>query len=249
MWLVLASDLMFFLGLVGAFIVLRAGNAHLFADHVKGLNKGLAGAGVLALSLSSVMMFIAVRAARLRLMRRCCIALVATLLCGGSFAAVRLIEYSNALNHHTMVARQTDGDPLVVFDGQIDWWNGEPKNTRIIDGYAAPDPSDFDPHTISEEDIAALSPEGARSAKEFTLPAEVFQDIPYGPGKNIFYANWFTLTGAHLFHVGAGMLAITFLLIQNLRKKLPLIQAECVGLFWHFTVMVGIVLFPLIYLG
>ena len=248
MWLLIASDLMFFVGLIGAIIVLRAGNNLLFANHVKQLSKETSGAGALLLAISSGTMFIAVRAARQKSVFRCSIALLATLLFASAFMGSRLLEFATTLNHHTILARERAGDPLVVFDGQIDWWNADPKPTRIIDGFAAPVPADFDVHAISEEDVARLARQSTGNPKEFTLPAEIFQDVRYGPAKNIFYASWYTLTAAHLVHVAVGAIAILLLLIQNLLKKLVLNQVECVALFWHFIVMLGIVLIPLLYL-
>ena len=244
MWLVIASDLMFFIGLVGAFLVLRAGNLSLFANHELGLSKSLAGRGVLVLIASSVTMFIAVGAARTGSTQRCRLALLATLLLACAFACLRWIEYSNALNHHTIAARQSSGDPLLLFDGRVDRVNSQ----ETVEGYSARIPADFDIHIISQNDIARLSPQGAGNLKTFILPPEIFQDVRYGPGKNIFYATWFTLTGAHLVHVGVGLVAIVVLLLQSLKRPLHPIHVECVGLFWHFTVLVGIVLFPLLYL-
>jgi cytochrome c oxidase subunit 3 len=248
MWLVIASDLMFFVGLVGAFIVLRAGNPVLFADHARELQRGSGVVESVALLISSAMMFAAVRARRNGQIKKSAWALLATVLCAGGFIALRSIEYADLLNHHTIVARENDSDPLLVFDGQIDWWNGYAPSQRYIDGYAAPVPADFDPHVVSEKGIEMLSPRGAREATEFPVPAKVFEDVRYGPGKNIFYAGWFTLTGAHLVHVVAGVIAIGVLLVQMGRDRASPIQMECVGLYWHFMVLVGVCLFPLLYL-
>jgi heme/copper-type cytochrome/quinol oxidase subunit 3 len=249
MWLALASDLMFFVGLTGAVIVLRSGNASLFADHIKGLNRGLGWAGAVALAMSSVAMVIAVRAARTRSTMICCVALLATLTCAGTFAGLRIIEYADALDHHTIVARPTDGAPLMVFDGRIDWWDGvAARGNRILDGYAAPIPPDFDPHVVSEEDVSRLSPTGTAHPSELYLPAATFQDVRYGPGKNVFYASWFTLTAAQLFHIAVGMIASAVLLVQFLRKKATVRQAEYLGLYWHFCVMIGLFMFASYYL-
>jgi heme/copper-type cytochrome/quinol oxidase subunit 3 len=235
---------MFFLGLAGAFLVLRAGNKNLFAEDVTGLSQGLAQAGLGALLLSSVMMFVAVRAARRGSDVDCNRALKATLLSAAAFIGLRSMEYSNALAHHTIVARSAASDPLIVYDGSVSTMGGR----RTLTGFAAPLPADFDPHTISQSDVAKLS-QGIGHPKTFLLPADFFQDVRYGPGKNIFYATWFTLTGAHLVHAAAGLIAIGLLMYLMPRKRASAKHVEYVALYWQFVVLVGFILFPLMYLG
>ncbi len=167
MWLFCASDLMFFVGLIGAFIVLREGNAGPFSDHEKGLSLGLAGAGVGAMMLSSVAAFAAVRGARAGSTIACGIGLLLTLLCGIAFIAFRSMEYA----------------------------------------------------------------------------------VSYGPGTDVFFAIWFTLTGAHLVHVACGLVAIIVLLIQLLRTKALPKQIHYVAMYWNFTVFIGVFLFALLYLS
>ena len=76
----------------------------------------------------------------------------------------------------------------------------------------------------------------------------IAQDINYGPWKNIFYADYFTLTGIHGLHVIGGIIPIFFLLVQATRGKLFPAQTEYIGLYWHFVDLVWIFLFPLLYL-
>jgi len=199
---------------------------------------------VLALIFSSVMMFIAVRAARRESETDCSRALTAGLISAAIFIGLRSMEYSNALAHHTIVARTTATDPLIVYDGTVSTLG----DRQTLTGYAAPLPADFDPHTISQNDVAKLS-QGAGNPRKFLLPKELFQDVRYGPGKNIFYATWFTLTGAHLVHALAGLIAIGILMFLLPRKRASARHVEYVGLYWHFLVLVGIVLFALMYLS
>jgi heme/copper-type cytochrome/quinol oxidase subunit 3 len=243
MWLVIVADLMFFLGLVGAFVVLRAGNADLFANHQRGLSAALAGGGVAVLILSSAAMFIATQAAPRGSLMTSRLALLATLSCAVAFVGLRAVEYSNALNHHTMTGRDREADPLIVYDGHFRALNGK----QVIEGYAAPVPSDFDAHTISQHDVDRLSHAKGYEAA-FPIPRIIFQDIRYGPAKNIFFAIWYAVTGAHMFHIAIGLIAIAVLLIQLLRKRALPKHVEYVGLYWHLVVFVGVILFPLLYL-
>jgi heme/copper-type cytochrome/quinol oxidase subunit 3 len=244
MWFVIVADLMFFVGLLGAFLVLRSGNAALFADHEAGLNKSQAQWSMLVLICSSLTMFIAVKAARSGTADRCRSMLLMTLLLGAAFTGLRGLEYSNALNHHTIVARQSESNPMVLLDGRVEQFAGK----QTLDGYAVPLPANADAHLMSQNDIAQLSTRGVGSVRRFILPSEIFQDIRYGPGKNIFYACWYTLTGVHLVHVAVGLIAIGTLLLLSKKKPLLAKHVENVGLFWHFVIAVGVLLFPLIYL-
>jgi hypothetical protein len=166
---------------------------------------------------------------------------MATLLLGTAFVAERTVEYLDTLNHHTIVARLKDDGPLMVFDGDSEWWKGSGPGYRVIAGYAATLPPNFDIHTISEIDVGQALPQGERHPKEFELYNEPLQDVRYGPGKNIFYAIWYTITGVHMGHVGVGMVVIAVLLVQMLRGKAVAQHIENVGLFWHFVVVVGVV--------
>ena len=117
-----------------------------------------------------------------------------------------------------------------------------------LEGYVVALPANADVHLMSQNDIAKLSPQGVGNMRRFILPPEIFQDVRYGPGKNIFYATWFTLTAAHLVHLVVGLLAIGILVYASKTKAVNPRRVEYVGLFWHFVVAVGVVLFPLMYL-
>ena len=177
MWFVIVADLMFFVGLLGAFLVLRSGNAGLFADHEAGLNRSQAQWSVLVLICSSVTIFIAVKAARNGTADRCRSMLLMTLLLGAAFAGLRGLEYLNAFNHHTIVARQSAGNPMVLLDGRVEQFAGK----QTLEGYAVPLPANADVHLMSQNDIAQLSTQGVGNVRRFILPSEIFQDIRYGP--------------------------------------------------------------------
>src|SRR5437773_9644150 len=63
-WLFLASEVMFFIGLLATYIIFRSGNAKLFGDHAMALDKRLAGINTLVLIFSSLTMALAVDAAQ-----------------------------------------------------------------------------------------------------------------------------------------------------------------------------------------
>src|SRR5437763_15391297 len=63
-WMFLASEIMFFIAILGTYIVLRAGAPHLFSEHAAALSKQWAGANTLVLILSSLTMALAVDSAQ-----------------------------------------------------------------------------------------------------------------------------------------------------------------------------------------
>ena len=63
-WLFLASEIMFFVGILGTYIIYRSGAPQLFAKHGEALSKTLAGINTLVLIFSSLTMALAVDAAQ-----------------------------------------------------------------------------------------------------------------------------------------------------------------------------------------
>ena len=266
-WMFLASEVMFFIGVLGTYIVLRSGAPDLFSRHAAILSKWLAGANTVVLILSSVTMYIAVDAAHKGLRNRTIVGLLVTLLCACVFMGIKYVEYTDKLTHHTLVARVTpeeqakfaggtsnaSGNALYVIEGHV---HEDSAGKRTIKGYGIPMPANFNIHLISEGDVHHIAaelqskkPEEVQMAEIEVPPTErISQDITYGPWKNVFFASYFTTTGIHGVHVIGGMIPITILLIYALRGRLMPAHTEYVGLYWHFVDLVWIFLFPLLYL-
>jgi cytochrome c oxidase subunit 3 len=264
-WLFLASEVMFFIGILGTYIILRSGEPAIFAEHTHTLSKPWAGLNTLVLIFSSLTMALAVDAAQKANRSRTILMLSLTLLCAFGFMVIKTIEYTAKFTHYSVVATDPKDKVTYVYDGHGHW--SADKSTFEIEGVRAalPPGGAFDIHWISEEAVERLA--GATgtavahtaegdSAKEhggghakYTLPANtVAQAISYGPWKNIFYACYFTLTGVHGLHVVGGIVAIGLLLAQAMRGKIFAPHTEYVGLYWHFVDLVWIFLFPLLYL-
>ncbi len=242
-WLFLASEVMFFIGVLGTYIVLRSGQPELFARHAAILNKTLGGANTLVLLLSSATMYFAVESAHKGQRNRVIGGLLVTLLCAGAFMCVKYVEYRDKFTHHTIVTRESNSGPVYVYEGHV---HADESGQRVLHGFRAPVPENFNINLISEGDVHHLS--GQQAAEEFTLPATISQDITYGPWKNVFFASYFTTTGVHGIHVLGGMIALAILLVHSLRGKVMPAHTEYVGLYWHFVDLVWIFLFPLLYL-
>src|SRR5215213_10142490 len=87
-WLFLASEIMFFVGILGTYIIYRSGAAQLFAKHGEALSKSLAGLNTLVLIFSSLTMAIAVDAAQKGNRKRLLGGLALTLLCAATFMGI-----------------------------------------------------------------------------------------------------------------------------------------------------------------
>ncbi|HVT88713.1 MAG TPA: cytochrome c oxidase subunit 3 [Tepidisphaeraceae bacterium] len=253
-WLFLASEIMFFIGVLGSYIVLRSGSPALFSEHALALSKPLAGTNTIVLILSSVTMYIAVESAQKHDRAKVIACLLATILCAFAFMGIKYVEYMAKFTHHTIVARESATGPLYVYDGHV----RQEGSTRILKGFrveAAAIP-ELNINLVSEETVkeAQAKAEGTEAAKleekDYTLPAEssISQDISYGPWKNIFYASYFATTGVHAAHVLGGIVALGLLLAHAIRGKVLPPHIEYVGLYWHFVDLVWIFLFPLLYL-
>jgi cytochrome c oxidase subunit 3 len=255
LWLFLASEVMFFIGILGSYIVLRGASPELFRSHAESLNKILAATNTLVLIFSSLTMALAVDAAQRGLRRKLSTCLLLTLLCAFAFLAIKYVEYQDKFTHATLVAKQ-DGQTH-VYDGHVSYpqhWldGGEPLHLHGYRSAKLPDREGFSLHQLSEADVkraASLETGTPATPQDYTLPASaVVQTVTYGPWKNIFFASYFTLTGIHGLHVIGGIVALLILYIQSLRGKLLPAQTEYVGLYWHFVDLVWIFLFPMLYL-
>jgi cytochrome c oxidase subunit 3 len=251
-WLFLASEIMFFIGVLGSYIVLRSGAAPLFSKHALALSKPLAGINTVVLIFSSVTMYIAVEAAQKQKRAQTIIALLATIACGFAFMGIKYVEYVSKFTHHTIVARDTATGPLFVYDGHVH----NEGDKRILVGYRAKMPaSGFNINLVAEPDVkhweaadAGMADSKNLEEKDYEINGIISQDITYGPWKNIFYASYFATTGVHAAHVIGGLIVMAFLVGHALRGKVLAPHIEYVGLYWHFVDLVWIFLFPLLYL-
>jgi cytochrome c oxidase subunit III len=114
-WLFLASEIMFFIGILGTYIIYRSGAPALFAKHGETLSKSLAALNTVVLIFSSLTMAIAVDGAQKGDRKRVIIGLLVTLLCAATFMVVKTVEYTDKAHHHTIVA-STNAQVTVKLD-------------------------------------------------------------------------------------------------------------------------------------
>src|SRR5688500_8796730 len=117
-WLFLASEVMFFIGLLATYIIFRSGSPEIFANHAAALSKTLAGVNTLVLIFSSLTMALAVDAAQKGNRPRTIACLAITILCAFGFMGIKYKEYSDKFTHYTIVTREADGK-FFVYDGHL----------------------------------------------------------------------------------------------------------------------------------
>jgi cytochrome c oxidase subunit 3 len=240
-WLFLASEVMFFIAILGSYIVLRSGSPARFEVHAEQLSKTLAGINTLVLILSSLTMALAVDASQKGNRKRTIACLLITLLMAGGFMAIKTIEYSSKFMHHTIVVNE--GGKAVAYDGHM---VKSDETSVVINAARMPITVDqgFDINWIAPQDFPHDEPHQDYTIQKSTIS----RDMSYGPWKNVFYACYFTLTGIHGLHVIGGIIPLTILAVFAIRGKLFPAHTEYVGLYWHFVDLVWIFLFPLLYL-
>jgi cytochrome c oxidase subunit 3 len=102
MWVFLVTEIMFFGGLFTAYVVYRSANARAFALGSKELDITLGAFNTAVLIGSSLTMALAVRAAQLGRRKQIALFLILTILLGGVFLGVKVMEYRAKIDHHLL---------------------------------------------------------------------------------------------------------------------------------------------------
>ena len=243
-WLFLASEIMFFIAILGTYIILRSGSPEVFAKQAEVLSKAWAGLNTVVLIFSSLTMALAVDASQKGDRKRTIACLAITIACAFGFMGIKAIEYTDKFGHYTFqVVDQSSPTGVFVYDAHVH----KHGNEWEVTGYRMPMPERqaFDIHLVSEADVKA---KGEAVKQEKIDASRVTNGVSYGPWKSIFFACYFTLTGVHGIHVIGGIVPLSILLVQAFRGKLFPAHTEYTGLYWHFVDLVWIFLFPLLYL-
>ena len=67
-------------------------------------------------------------------------------------------------------------------------------------------------------------------------------------GPVLFGGAFFSITGLHLLHVTAGVVALVVMALGHRRGRFDAVHVETTGLYWHFVDLVWMFVFPLLYL-
>jgi cytochrome c oxidase subunit 3 len=257
-WIFLATEVMFFTGLIGTYIVLRNGTptetekwpipeqVHLI-EWIGALN-------TFVLICSSVTVVLAHHALGKANIRAATGYVAITLALGGVFLVIKGFEYNSKFQHGILPGR--------VFD-RLDGARGAQYLTAVKEelkhiehtGYAGPAKSECEKLL---KDLELKDGQAQITAKHVGDRVEELLEkdeglhlskvIPFG---NLWASCYFAMTGFHALHVLGGLVIFIIILFMATTGRFGMQHEsflELTGLYWHFVDVVWIFLFPLLYL-
>jgi len=243
MWLFLATEVLFFGGLLVAYSVYRANHPEIFVYAHQFLDKNLGAVNTVILICSSFSMAWAVRAAQLRQKGMLTLMLVLTLGFAAGFLCVKYVEYSHKWHHGLLWASRYDPHHETAAEHVEDL-------VDLGEGSAAPaapaPPAGTD--EVSKIAPAATGPAGLAAEEQ---PESGHDDMAEPRNVKVFFSIYFMMTGLHGVHVLGGMAAMLWLLLKTRRGDFAtghFTPVDMVGLYWHLVDLIWIYLFLLLYL-
>jgi len=196
-WLFLASEIMFFIGILGSYIVIRAGWPALFEQEGRTLSKLLAGINTLVLIFSSLTMALSVDAAQRGDRPKLFKCLSITFLCGLTFMVIKAVEYNDKFHHYVMVVKEADG--TYAYDGHVHEHEGHREITGVR--VKLRDDDVLNVHFAGREWIEEsarrhqdIGTDQKLEEKTYPIKGTVAQETNYGPWKNLFFSSYFAAT-------------------------------------------------------
>jgi cytochrome c oxidase subunit 3 len=262
-WLFLASEVMLFGGLFSAYIFLRLDAEPGMWPHGL-LNVPVGTMNTAILIASSVTVVLAWAALKMRRYGAYWWYMLATILCGVIFLAVKLVyewpqkfehfgayikkealeKYEPYLGNHHMAEKGLP--PRLEITGHLHSQNDKEYEIALDPVNADPTNPRMDrPHFLyvpPTDKIAKVEKEDVERATMFL------------PTHSAYFASYFTITGLHGAHVLGGVLVFIYMWLpisKKLYQRNPehlANRVEVAGLFWHFVDLVWIFVFPLFYL-
>jgi cytochrome c oxidase subunit III len=264
MWIFLSTEVMFFTGLIGMYIVLRNGTpTDQFpwpTPRMVHLVEWIGALNTFVLICSSVTVVLAHASLTRGAFGRAAQYIAVSLCLGLVFLGIKAYEYNSKYQHGIL--------PGHVYDN-VEGKRGTEYMVRVRDDLKHLEDEGYSSHS----DIAALC---AGLAKDLELkdghaaiaPAEVRDRVeqihkaaedygeeihltPIIPFGNLWASCYFAMTGFHALHVFGGLVVFVIILVLAAAKGLSYQHAdmlEITGLYWNFVDIVWIFLFPLLYL-
>lgn len=276
LWLFLSTEIMFFAGLIGVYIVMRFGATVWPVPHAVHLSEPIGAFNTFVLICSSVTIVLALEAANKNQSKSAKLWLVLTLALGSVFLGVKAYEYKEKFRHniYPWKPRSAIYERPDIYYGSAVKQRGE----NILDAIQAEENAAGNSATPEQkaawdEKKKILGPliSAAKSPDPHVLTDLAAQIMPMAaprdkrhlhglndqhdwlkmpvviPGGNMWANTYFTLTGFHAIHVIVGLIAFAFMMPTTYTAQNAGV-IENVGLYWHFVDLVWIFLFPLLYL-
>lgn len=243
MWTFLATEIMFFSGLIVSYIIFRTSYRDDFEAASHHLNVPLGAFNTWILLTSSLTMALAVRASQLGNARRAACFMFATVAFGCGFLGVKYVEYSTDYREG-------------LFPGLH--WDWELANSHSSHAQPAPVGADAEQHGSATAEPAAGSDWYAAVGTLKPSPS-AHQVMPLLGGKargqsehaKLFFVFYFFMTGLHGIHIIIGLVAIGIMAVLAWRGWFSgngTTQIEVIGLYWHFVDVIWVYLYPALYL-
>jgi cytochrome c oxidase subunit 3 len=269
LWLFLSTEIMFFAGLIGMYIVLRFGAEAWPFPHAVHLSEPIGAFNTFVLICSSVTIVLALESAKANKSDTAKMWLALTLGLGCIFLGVKAYEYKAKFAHNIYPAL-----PRSNIYEKADYYYGsavkaradelaEPLEKKGLESLSDDEKQQYAliSDLRSQAKSADLNTLTQLAARIMPMPTQRTREHLHGlndehpwlrmpiviPGGNMWASTYFTLTGFHAIHVLVGLIAFT-LMLRTRYDAHNCGTIENVGLYWHFVDLVWIFLFPLLYL-
>jgi cytochrome c oxidase subunit 3 len=257
MWVFLATEIMFFTGLIGVYMLLRNGQPTSSnpwpSPHDVHLIEWIGALNTFVLICSSLTVVLAHYTLGKGEIGTATKYIGVTFALGCVFLAIKAYEYNSKFQHHIL--------PGQVYDS-IEGTRGAEyveKLTKELEHLTHESSGEVKEKAEGLlKDITGTAEKPGIGAKQVaTRVKELLHHhpevhltpvIPFG---NIWASCYFTMTGFHAIHVFGGLVIFVIILLMAWGGRLGVQHAtmlELTGLYWHFVDIVWIFLFPLLYL-
>jgi cytochrome c oxidase subunit III len=270
MWLFLVTEIMFFTGLLGTYIVLRFGSRYWPTPHQVHLVEALGAINTFVLIFSSFTVVLAHSAIIRGDVKKMTQYIGITLAMGVVFLGIKAYEYRAKFVHEILPGyikfdqysgrwgddyRRYLADELPKVKAKVDAKNDAAltkeykeavEKVQAMQAKEAKPDGGWSP-TRFDKDIKAVSTTVEEMVEKYP-DLELKYIIPYG---NVWASIYFALTGFHAIHVLGGLVVFVLILVRawmGLIGPKSISFIELTGLYWHFVDIVWIFLFPLLYL-
>jgi cytochrome c oxidase subunit 3 len=277
MWLFLVTEIMFFTGLIGTYIVLRNGQPNPTdpwnrwpRPHDVHLIEWLGAFNTFVLICSSLTVVLAHWAISRGEVAKATKFIAVTLLLGVVFLGVKAYEYNSKFTHEILPGHIFDRVGITPGEGpsnnqqaakylkrvrdDLEKITNKPEHQgKAVEMCAAllekmkAKDADYQ-RNLSVREVAEEVHKIHKQAEEEGHELHLTAVIPWG---NMWASCYFAMTGFHALHVFGGLVVFVIILAMAVMGKLTTkheSMLEVTGLYWHFVDIVWIFLFPLLYL-
>jgi len=249
MWLFLGTEIMFFSGLLGAYIVQRFGSPLWPTPKEMHLVTWMGAVNTFVLIVSSVTVVLALQALDRNNVKQSVNYILATFLLGLVFLVIKGFEYEAKYSHHLL--------PGQIKENVIETVQTEMAALAAAAKKAGKEPGASKVYVELEALRKDVAEQKIGRKAQFERYNKIRADYPDAhlpqvtPSGNSWSSFYFLLTGLHALHVLGGLVVFGVILIRaglGLYGPQSALFVENAGLYWHFVDIVWIFLFPLLYL-